>query len=171
MLAVSPPARNGHAGQWQRADAPPAFLIESRAWSPYLPPMETRRFPRSVTSLDAIVAFVHEFLAERRIDADRAHDADLVIEEVFTNMVKYGGGQMEIAIGLHADPARLIIELRDFGVDEWDVTRSPEVDITAPLEQRRPGGLGLHLVKRIAESFRYAYHDRTSIVTVTTRLT
>ena len=146
-------------------------VIESRASSPYLPAMEMRRFPRTVASLDAIVAFVHAFLAERRIDPEHAHDADLVIEEVFTNMVKYGGGQQEIAIGLDTEPARLTIELRDFGVNEWDVTRSPQVDIEAPLEQRRPGGLGLHLVKRIAESFRYAYRDRTSIVTVTTRLT
>lgn len=145
-------------------------VIESRASSPYLPPMEMRSFPRTVASLNAIVAFVHAFLTERRIDPRHAHDADLVIEEVFTNMVKYGGGQAEIAIGLDADPARLTIELRDFGVDEWDVTRAAEVDIEAPLEQRRPGGLGLHLVKRIAESFRYAYRDRTSIVTVTTRL-
>lgn len=132
--------------------------------------MEMRRFPRTVASLEAIVAFVHGFLAERRIDPEHAYDADLVIEEVFTNMVKYGGGTSEIAIGLDADPARLTIELRDTDVDEWDVTRSPAVDIEAPLEQRRPGGLGLHLVKRIAESFRYTYRDRTSIVTVTTRL-
>ena len=132
--------------------------------------MEMRRFPRTVASLEAIVAFVHGFLAERRIDPERAYDADLVIEEVFTNMVKYGGGTSEIAIGLDADPVRLTIELRDDGVDEWDVTRSPAVDIDAPLEQRRSGGLGLYLVKRIAESFRYTYRDRTSIVTVTTRL-
>lgn len=165
MLAVSPSARNGRP--WGACAAPP---IESCAFSPYLPPMERRHFPRTATSLEAIVAFVHAFLAERRIDPDHAHDADLVIEELFTNMVKYGGGRQEIAIGLDAEPERLTIELRDAGVEEWDVTRSPEIDIDAPLEHRRPGGLGLHLVKRIAESFRYAYRDRTSIVTVTMRL-
>ena len=133
--------------------------------------MVMRRFPRTVGSLQSIVSFVHEFLAERGIDPEHAHDADLVIEELFTNMVKYGGGQADIAIGLDADPARLTIELRDFGVEEWDVTQSGPVDVEAPLEQRRPGGLGLHLVKRVAENFRYAYRDRTSIVTVTTRLT
>jgi len=133
--------------------------------------MVVRRFPRTVGSLETIVSFVHDFLAERGIDPNHAHDADLVIEELFTNMVKYGGGEAEIAIGLDAEPARLTIELRDFGSAEWDVTQSKPVDIDTPLEQRRPGGLGLHLVRRIAENFRYAYRDRTSIVTVTTRLT
>lgn len=133
--------------------------------------MVMRRFPRIVGSLEDIVSYVHEFLGERGIDLDHVHNADLVIEELFTNMVKYGGGESDIAIGLEADPERLTIELRDFGVEEWNVTQSPPVDVDAPLEQRRPGGLGLHLVKRIAEDFRYAYRDRTSIVTVTTRLT
>ncbi len=133
--------------------------------------MVMRRFPRTVGSLEAIVSFVHEFLAERGIDPEHAHNPDLVIEELFTNMVKYGGGQADIAIGLDADPARLTIELRDFGATEWDVTQARPVDVDAPLEQRHPGGLGLHLVQRIAENFRYAYRDHTSIVTVTTRLT
>ena len=146
-------------------------MIESRAPSAYLPAMVMRRFPRTLGSLEAIVSFVHEFLAEREIDPKHAHDVDLVIEELFTNMVKYGGGQADIAIGLEADPARLTIELQDFGVEEWDVTQSKPVDVHAPLEHRRPGGLGLHLVKRIAEKFQYAYRDRTSIVTVTMRLT
>ena len=112
------------------------------------------------------------FKSHRRgIDPEHVHNADLVIEQLFTNMVKYGGGESDIAIGLQAGPERLTIELRDFGVEEWSVTQSPPVDVDAPLGQRRPGGLGLHLVKRIAEDFRYAYRDRTNIVTVTTRLT
>ena len=128
-------------------------VVESLAPSPYFPVMVMRRFPRTVGSLEEICSFVQEFFAERAIDPEHAYNAELVIEELFTNMVKYGGGNDDIAIGLDADDARLTIELRDFGVERWDVTQSKPVDIERAHRARRPGGSGLHLVSTIAEDF------------------
>ena len=51
--------------------------------------MLVRRFPRAVGSLPALVAFVREFFAARGMDADHAFDVDLVLEELFTNMVRH----------------------------------------------------------------------------------
>ena len=40
--------------------------------------------------------------------------------------------------------------LRDFDVEPFDPTRAPQVDVGRPLGERPTGGLGLHLVRRIA---------------------
>jgi anti-sigma regulatory factor (Ser/Thr protein kinase) len=40
-----------------------------------------------------------------------------------------------------------------------------EVDTSVPLEQRKVGGLGIHLVKRLVENLTYSYADRNSTIT------
>ena len=45
---------------------------------------------------------------------------------------------------------------------------SPDVDIAMPIEERDAGGLGLHLIRRMADSFEYDYdpQHRDSRITV-----
>ena len=49
------------------------------------------------------------------------------------------------------------VTLVDRDVEPFDITRSPGVDIDAPIEKREPGGLGLHLIRKLAESVTYTY--------------
>lgn len=133
--------------------------------------MPEQRFGRSFGSLEAIFAFVDSFLASEGLAADQAFEIQLVIEELFTNMVKYSrDGRQDIAIGLEREGPRLVISLRDFDVEPFDVTRAPQADVTRPLTERHAGGLGLYLVRQMAEDFRYEYRDRISTVTVVKRL-
>ena len=46
----------------------------------------------------------------------------------------------------------------------FDVTQPRNVDIEAPLEERRPGGLGLHLIQTMVDKLEYEYDDGTSRV-------
>ena len=133
--------------------------------------MERRRFPRDVTALERIHEWVGTFVAANGFPAEAAFDVDLLIEELFTNMVKYNhAGRQEIEIALSAEGAVVTIRIRDFDVDSFDPTRAPEVDPDMPMEERRRGGLGLHFVRRMADSLEYDYTDRNSTVTVTKRL-
>jgi serine/threonine-protein kinase RsbW len=133
--------------------------------------MLERRFPRAVGSLDAIFSFVHDFLAARGLDPELAFDLDLIAEELFTNQVKWGRADgPDILLGLDADAERVTLVVRDFDAERFDPTSAAPLDVGAPLEERRPGGLGIHLVRRIAEEVRYSYEDRVSTITVTKRL-
>ena len=132
--------------------------------------MVERRFPRDVASLEGIYGFIREFLAERGIGPDAAYDVDLIAEELFTNMVKYGrGGEPEISIALDWDAPTLTFCVRDFGAERFDPTQAPEVDTSRPIAQRRAGGLGIHLVRRMADRLTYGY-DRGNVIRVTKRL-
>jgi anti-sigma regulatory factor (Ser/Thr protein kinase) len=133
--------------------------------------MIERRFRREFRSLEPIVGFVSEFLGTHSIGADEAFDVHLIIEELFTNMVKYSRESREdIAIGLDWVPPVLTVQLRDFDVNAFDVTRPPPVDLNRPIEERRRGGLGLHIVQQIADRLDYHWADRVSTITVTKRL-
>ena len=76
-------------------------------------------------------------------------------------------GAPEIEIGLTRLGPDLVVVLRDFDVEPFDPTRAPQADVGRPLDERPTGGLGLHLVRRIARDLRYDYHDRISTTTVT----
>src|SRR2546428_7709615 len=130
--------------------------------------MVARTFPRSFGALEAIYAFIREFVAGCGIDPELAYDLDVIAEELFTNMVKYGrGARREIEIALDWAAPTLAIRLRDFDVERFDPTATPPVDTSRPITERRAGGLGIHLVRQIADRIHYDYQGRESTVTVT----
>lgn len=130
--------------------------------------MSERRFRRTFGSLESIFGFVAEFLEANGLPASAAFELDLVIEELFTNMVKYHPlGAPEIEIGLSRLARDVVVVLRDFDVEPFDPTLAPPVDLGRPPGERPSGGLGLHLVRRIARDLRYDYRDRISTISVT----
>ena len=129
-----------------------------------------RSFPREMASLEAIVAFVREFLAREGLGEHAAYDIDLVLEELFTNLVKYGrGARGDVEISLERGPAGVTAELREFDAERFDPTQLPEVDVHRPVAERRPGGLGVHFIRTLTQSFQYDHRDRVGVISVTMR--
>jgi sigma-B regulation protein RsbU (phosphoserine phosphatase) len=130
-----------------------------------------RYFRRSYDSLAGIFQFIEDFLAGRSIDSSLREPVCFIVEELFTNMVKYNPEAVrDIALALGQTDTALTVRLTDFDVAPFDVTRAPAVDITKPLEEREIGGLGLHLVRQMADTIRYEYADGRSTVTFTKTL-
>lgn len=133
--------------------------------------MIERRFDRSFDALAGIFEFVQVFFATNGLPGDQTMEVDLILEELFTNMVRHArGGGEQIAIGLDWDGSTLTLILRDFDVEGFDVTVEPSTHLDRPLTERGAGGMGLLLVHRLADSLRYDYAGRTSTITVTKRL-
>ncbi len=72
-------------------------------------------------------------------------------------------GELEIAV--RKRNGQLLIEILDQG-PPFDPTASPEPDAALPLEQRKPGGLGLLLVRRMTDGLRYSRDGERNIVTL-----
>jgi phosphoserine phosphatase len=131
-------------------------------------------FARRIDELARLFAFLAAALEAEGIASD-ATDAngrplrntiDFLAEELFTNMVKYnphGGGEIAVEIERRGD----VLEGRitDPDSERFDVTAAPDVDIAAPASERRPGGLGLHLSRKLADGLEYDYRGRASRIT------
>jgi anti-sigma regulatory factor (Ser/Thr protein kinase) len=116
-------------------------------------------FARRVDTLAALVAFTDAALAPSALDEARRQAVHLAIEELFTNMVKYSpAGAPTIVIEISCSDGAADVTLIDAGVEAFDPTRAPAVRTDPPLEQREPGGLGLHLTRRLVDSMHYE-HD------------
>lgn len=131
-------------------------------------------FPRSFDSLAPLFSFLGEGIAAEGIAADAA-DPDgqplrnvfeFIAEELFTNMVKYNAaGAGEIAVELERRGGLLECRIIDPDSERFDVAAAPDVDISAGAESRQPGGLGIHLSRRLADGLDYDYSGRTSTIT------
>jgi len=125
-----------------------------------------RSFRREIAALDDVFRSVDDFLADQEVDERTVLVTKLVVEELFTNLVRHDvGGLDQVAVSLEREGADLIIRLRDFDVDPFDVSEAQPVDIHLPLARRKVGGLGLHLVRNLVDELRYDYDDRTLSVT------
>jgi len=127
-----------------------------------------RTFPRSFASLEDIFGFAEAFFAEQKIAQSIRYPVLCAVEELFTNLVKYNpDAPRDILLSMRNNGGRVEVSLTDFDIDEFDVTAERAVDTTAPLGERKVGGLGLHLVRNMVDSLEYDYSDRQSTITFT----
>ncbi len=127
-----------------------------------------RAFARSNDSLTAIYEFAEEILASGDFTNAARFSVHLALEELFVNMVKYNpnvGSNIDVEVALTGN--KVTVTLTEYGVAEFDVTIPRKVDITAALEKRSPGGLGVYLIQNLADSLEYEYGDGRSRVIFT----
>ncbi len=132
---------------------------------------QTRSFRRHIGDLESLHDYLAAFVAEYNIADAYAYVIQLAIEELFTNLVKYDPhADPEIPVRLTLRQDRLVAELINAGGAYFDVSNPKVVDVDRPLQERRVGGLGLHLVKHLVDDFRYDYKDGTGTITIAVSL-
>ncbi len=128
----------------------------------------TYSFPRRISALEQIVSILNDWISRLKIDQKTAYGLHLTVEEVFTNLVKYNTtATADIQMQIERQDREIIIQFRDFDVEDFDISKTPDVDPMAPLEQRRAGGLGLFLVHRVMDRVEYHYENKTRMSTIT----
>ena len=130
--------------------------------------MTERRYRRDIASLQQMFEFVSEFITARGIPPSNAFALELILEELFTNVLKYRkDGHEMVAVRLGLDDNRIVLSFVEFQVDPFDITQIPEPDLTAPAHERRPGGMGIHLVKKLSDHISYEHKDGVGVTTIT----
>jgi anti-sigma regulatory factor (Ser/Thr protein kinase) len=118
-------------------------------------------------SLDDIFDFIGAFVNTNGIDQASIYTINLAVEELFTNMVKYNPeSAYDISIGIDKTANNLVVTLIDTDVEPFDMTQTADVDVTKSLEERKAGGLGIHLIKKMVSRIEYEYSNRQSRITL-----
>lgn len=131
----------------------------------------TRSFARSLDSLDQIFAFIRDYCETEGLDPAARTSIGFAVEELFTNMLKYNrAGRGAIELELEHAGGELVGRLSDPDSERFDVTATPDAIVDLPLELRVPGGLGLHLVRRVMDAVEYDYSGRCSRISFRKKL-
>ena len=118
-----------------------------------------RDFPRHLDSLAPLYEFSEAIMTRSDLPDGVRFPVHLAMEELFVNMVHYNPTvttDIEVSIDVE-DTVR--VSLVDDGGVEFDVTVKREVDVDSPLEERTPGGLGIHLIQNLVDTLEYEYQD------------
>ncbi len=130
------------------------------------------RLPVGTEAVKRVDEFVAAFAARHGLGNDDRARTLIVVEELLTNLLKYGyqdrePGAAEIALALAQ--GRLTIELIDDGC-AFDPFAAPEPDLNQPLEARPVGGLGLRIVRLLTEGAHYSRINDRNVTRLALRL-
>ena len=124
-----------------------------------------RHFGRRIAELSPISSFLDDASNSLGLDSGIRFALNMAVEELYTNMVKYNEtGADDILVRVQVQDQRLVIDLIDFDSQPFEFDQRAEIDIKAGLHERKPGGLGIHLIKRYMDDINYEFEDgKTSI--------
>lgn len=106
------------------------------------------------------------------VSEDEAYVLTLVLEEVFTNIVRHGypaEGGHEVTIRLESSGGAVTAVIED-DARYFDPLQAPVGDLDAPLEERRIGGLGIHLIRTLMDDAAYRRDGGRNVLTLRKKL-
>ena len=91
-----------------------------------------------------------------------ANKVSIAVDEIYSNIINYSGAELA-TISYEIEDGRLYITLTDDGIP-YNPLEAEEPDITLSAEERKIGGLGIFMVKKMTESMEYTYEDEKNIL-------
>ena len=98
-----------------------------------------------------------EFAAVHQLTPSFLHDLNLALEEAVTNIISHGYSddrEHEILVRIRVQSGEVIAEVED-DARAFNPLTAPEADVTAPLDERTAGGLGVHLMRKLMDGIEY----------------
>lgn len=120
-----------------------------------------------IDNLDIVIDFVNEDLEQHNCESNFQSEIDIAVEEIFMNIARYAykpeNGNVAILISAKEE---FVIEFEDTGKPYNPLLRS-DPDLNIPISERKPGGLGIFLVKQLMDKVSYARVDNKNVLTMT----
>ena len=131
------------------------------------------RAPLPPNAVGLLIDEVDAGLSGHGLPATLMHDVHLVLEEVTCNVFSHGqvrGRDPALELLVTVDSQRLSMEFRDDGL-AFDPLSQPAPDLDADIGERPIGGLGVHLVRELAEEVAYSRDDHHNVLRVVLHIT
>jgi len=127
--------------------------------------------PADIGALEQLSETIRECAGSLGLGPEKTGDLELIAEEVLANIVNHAypdrKGTVEIDCSTR-DAGELTLEFSDQGTP-FDVLAAPDPDLPPDIAERNIGGLGIFLVKRLADDVSYRRENDRNILTITVR--
>jgi len=125
-------------------------------------------FPGVLSSVRAFLDGLGRFLDEWGVSGAERSAIMIAAEEIFVNVVRHAYLQEpgEIVVTLAARDREVEITISDSG-HPFNPLTAAEPELNRPLEERTAGGLGLLLVRKLADGVRYERRGEANVITLT----
>ena len=124
-----------------------------------------------INNLPEVNSFVESFLESNDVAPKATHQVLLALEEVFANVAHYAyppnGGTVKITERINDGMLTLIFA--DYGVP-YNPLEKEDPDFSLSLEERKEGGLGIYMTKKLVDNITYNHVDNQNILTLEKKL-
>ena len=128
------------------------------------------------SEIPRLAGIVQQFGTDNRLSVDDIMRIRLVLDEIVINVVAHGfeeagdhdHHEIQIHLGLD-DGDVLTIRVTD-DARAYDPRLAPAPRFDLPIEERRKGGLGVHIVKAMMDTVDYRRVDGHNVLTLTKKL-
>ena len=114
-----------------------------------------------ISEISRLERFVEAVTRDTELDSSAVMNLNLALEEAVTNVIMYAypeGQEGTVTIEMHKTDDALDVIISDSG-KPFDPTEVPEADTTLGAGERRIGGLGVFLVRKLMDSVSYERRD------------
>lgn len=112
----------------------------------------------SINELTRLNEFIHGEVS------NIGYDVDLIVEEVFVNIVNYSNCTY-IKVNVECNDSVLKMEFIDDGI-QFNPLESESPDSPDTIDEAEIGGLGIHLVKNLTDELNYEYENNENHLTI-----
>ncbi|HVP95964.1 ATP-binding protein [Methanoregula sp.] len=123
--------------------------------------------PARLDAVPGLSLEIERFMHEAGFSDSQVLDMQLAIEESVTNSIRHGyrGHSGQITIHCEIVPENMTVIITD-DAPAFDPLVMPDPDVTSSLEERKAGGLGIYLIRRVTDAVTYRYDQGKNILTL-----
>lgn len=114
--------------------------------------------PSQISALGTLEQAIEKFAGEQDWPPQLLFQMQLAVEELASNVIRHGFGEdgHEFDVWLRSSPESVTIEIVDAAQPYNPLTQAPAPDVEASLDERQIGGLGVLLVRDVADDMQYS---------------
>lgn len=157
------------AGGVEQADDITVLALRRRA---VLPLKAETRMHGGVDSVASTQEWLASQLRQAGVEEELIGDLDLIADEVLANVIHHAyhdQADAEAWIHLEIDAELVRVLFSDAGPPFDPLVEAPEPNLQLPTEEREIGGLGILMVKRLADRVSYRRDDERNVLEVEKR--
>ncbi len=124
-----------------------------------------------ISELKVLAEKIESFGSENGISDKTVFELNLVLDELFTNLVSYGcqSDKHKFDLVMELKAGVLTIWIEDDG-KEFNPLDAPEPDTACECTERKVGGLGIHFMRKMMDSIEYDWADGRNKLTLTKKI-
>jgi len=124
----------------------------------------SKTFPATIEAITDIKDYILENISGLNVNKNKQTKIILAVEELVVNIINYANMKKpEIVIEVNKDSYKLIVKIIDYG-EPFNPLEVEDPDITLGIEERKIGGLGIFLVKKVVDEIYYKREDDKNCV-------
>lgn len=118
--------------------------------------------------VSVVIAEFESFCLKRNVENSAVQKMNVVLDEIINNIINYGYPQEEerlISVKITIENSSMTLIITDDGV-AFNPFSIDKPDLSLSLEDRPIGGVGLHIVKNLMDSYAYERVSDRNIVEI-----